>query len=61
MLNQFGFKQWLSANKIQHNCPRILIYEIGLIFFVQVKDVIYDLSPGLDAHSLNALVVLIAV
>lgn len=61
MLNQFGFKQRLSANKIQHNCPRILIYEIRLIFLVQVKDVIYDLSPGLDAHSLNALVVLIAV
>ena len=33
-LNQLGFKQRLSANKIQHNSLRILVYEIGLILLV---------------------------
>ena len=34
VLNQLGFKQRLSANKIQHNGLRILVYEIGLILLV---------------------------
>ena len=59
--NQGRFQQGFTADEIKDNRPCVLIDKIGIIFFIQVQQVIHDFLSGFQRHFFGRLVVLIAV
>ena len=59
--NQRRLQQRLAANKIQNHGLRAAVDEIRSILFVQVKQIVNDLSTRFDTHVLSTFVVLIAI
>ena len=58
---EFRFEQGLATDEIKNNSSGAAVDEVGVALFIQIEQIVYDLSTSLDAHALSSLVVLIAV
>lgn len=61
VLDEFGFEQGLATDEIKNNSSGAAVDEVGVALFIQIEQIVHDLSTRFDTHVLSAFVVLIAV
>ena len=59
--NQGRFQQGFTADEIKDNSSGVAVDEVGVALFIQLKQIVHDLSTRFDTHVLSAFVVLIAI
>ena len=58
---EFRFEQGLATDEIKNNSSGVAVDEVGVTLFIQIKQIVHDLSTRFDTHVLSAFVVLIAI